>query len=95
MRQDLIAIVPPDALKIGLVLAISFFVGLEREGHKQREPGYAFGGVRSFPLIGLTSYALALLSMPQLAPWTVGLGVIGALMALSYFQSWEANPPRA
>jgi uncharacterized membrane protein (DUF4010 family) len=85
MRQQLIAMVPSDVVKIGLVLAISFFVGLEREEHKQREPGYAFGGVRSFPLIGLTSYALALLSTPQLAPWTVGLGVIGVLMALSYF----------
>jgi uncharacterized membrane protein (DUF4010 family) len=85
MLKEFLSVVPPDALKIGLVLAISFFVGLEREEHKQREASYAFGGVRSFPLIGLMSYALALLSAPQLAPWTVGLGVIGALMALSYF----------
>jgi uncharacterized membrane protein (DUF4010 family) len=84
MREELRALVPPDALKIGLVLAISFFIGLEREEHKQREPSYAFGGVRSFPLIGLTSYALALLSTTQLGPWMVGLAVIGALMSLSY-----------
>jgi uncharacterized membrane protein (DUF4010 family) len=80
-----LALLPPDVLKIGLVLAISFFVGIEREEHKQRETAYAFGGVRTFPLIGLTSYALALLSATQLAPWAVGLGVVGALMALSYF----------
>ncbi|HVZ86728.1 MAG TPA: MgtC/SapB family protein, partial [Polyangia bacterium] len=94
MRQDLLNLVPPDALKIGLVLAISFFVGLEREEHKQREPGYAFGGVRSFPLIGLTSYALALLSTPQLVPWTAGLAVIGGLMALSFFHKLggESSP---
>jgi uncharacterized membrane protein (DUF4010 family) len=92
MLAKLIALVPTDALKIGLVLAISFFVGLEREEHKQREPTYAFGGVRSFPLIGLTSYALALLSSPRLAPWAVGLGVIGALMALSYSHKLRHEP---
>lgn len=93
MLKDLPSVVPPDALKIGLVLAISFFVGLEREEHKQRETSYAFGGVRSFPLIGLISYALALLSAPQLAPWGVGLGVVGALMALSYFHKLGGESP--
>ena len=57
MREEVLSFLPPDAIKIGLVLAISFFVGLEHEEHKQREAGYAFGGVRSFPLIGLTSVA--------------------------------------
>jgi hypothetical protein len=55
MLNELLPVVPPDALKIGLVLALSFFVGLEREEHKQRDAGYAFGGVRTFPLIGLLS----------------------------------------
>jgi uncharacterized membrane protein (DUF4010 family) len=83
--------IPPDVLKIALVLAISLFVGLEREEHKQRETGYAFGGVRTFPLIGLTSYALALMSAAQLAPWVAGLAIVGALMALSYLHALRAE----
>ena len=93
MREEALSILPPDATKIALVLAISFFVGLEREEHKQREAGYAFGGVRSFPLIGLTSYGLALFASPQLAPWVVGLAVVGVLMALSYAHKLGGESP--
>src|SRR5581483_4130468 len=93
MLEKVRAVLPPDAIKIGLVLAISFFVGLEREEHKQRDAGYAFGGVRSFPLIGLTSYGLALFATPQLAPWMVGLGVVGVLMALSYAHKLGGESP--
>ena len=93
MREEVVSILPPDAIKIALVLAISFFVGLEREEHKQREAGYAFGGVRSFPLIGHTSYGLALFASPQLAPWAVGLGVVGVLMALSYAHKLGGESP--
>ncbi len=73
-----------DALKIGVVLLLSFFVGLEREERKQSEAPYTFGGVRTFPLIGLVSYALALVSRDSFWPWSVGLMVVGGLMLLSY-----------
>jgi hypothetical protein len=43
MLKALRSTVPPDALNIVLVLA--FFIGLEREEHKQREASYAFGGI--------------------------------------------------
>ena len=89
----LTGLIPPDALKIGLVLALSFFIGIEREEHKQREASYAFGGVRSFPLIGLTSYALALFAVPYLVPWVVGLAVVGALMLLSYNHKLSSDTP--
>jgi uncharacterized membrane protein (DUF4010 family) len=93
MIKTLLTLVPPDVVKIGLTLAIAFFVGLEREEHKQREAGYAFGGVRSFPLLGLSSYALALLSGPYLVPWAVGLAVVGVLMALSYQHKLALESP--
>lgn len=93
MLHELAPLLPPDAFKIALVLAISFFVGLEREEHKQREASYAFGGVRSFPLIGLVSYGLALLSAPGLIAWAVGLIVVGALMLLSYGRKLRSEPP--
>ncbi len=39
MLKDLLPMVPVDALNIALVLALAFFVGLEREEHKQRDAG--------------------------------------------------------
>ena len=93
MFDELLSLMPPDALKIALVLALAFFVGLEREEHKQREARYAFGGVRSYPLIGLMGYGLALVSSPELTPWAIGLAVIGALMGLSYYHKLHGEAP--
>jgi uncharacterized membrane protein (DUF4010 family) len=76
---------PPDALKIVLVLFLSFLVGLEREEHKTVIGSYAFGGVRTFPLIGLIGYSIALLSGTQLLPLTVGFLVVAAFLLLSYW----------
>lgn len=76
---------PPDAFKIVLVLFLSFLVGLEREEHKVAIGSYSFGGVRTFPLIGLIGYSLALLSGAQLLPLTVGFLVVGAFLLLSYW----------
>src|SRR5882762_2137443 len=53
---------PPDAVNILLVLFLSFLIGLEREERKAAAERYAFGGVRTFPLIGLMAYAIAFLS---------------------------------
>lgn len=92
MHAALLAIVPPDALKIALVLALALFVGLEREEHKQREATYSFGGIRTFPLIGLVSYALALMSAPQLLPWAIGFAVVGGFMLLSYYHKLAGEP---
>jgi uncharacterized membrane protein (DUF4010 family) len=94
MLEALLPMVPPDALKLALVLALSFFIGLEREEHKQRaEATYAFGGVRTFPLIGLVSYALALISAPQLTPWALGFAVVGGFMLLSYHRKLTRDAP--
>jgi hypothetical protein len=63
---------PPDAVKILIVLALSFLIGLEREEHEAKGD-YSFGGVRTFPLIGLVGYAVALLSRDQLVPLSIGV----------------------
>jgi uncharacterized membrane protein (DUF4010 family) len=76
---------PPDALKMILVLFLSFLIGLEREEHKVVIGSYSFGGVRTFPLIGLIGYSIALLSGTQLLPLTVGFLVVGAFLLLSYW----------
>jgi uncharacterized membrane protein (DUF4010 family) len=76
---------PPDAVKIILVLFLSFLIGLEREDHKAKGGAYSFGGVRTFPLIGLIGYSIALLSGSQLLPLTVGFLVIAGFLLLSYW----------
>jgi uncharacterized membrane protein (DUF4010 family) len=75
---------PPDGVKILLTLFLCFLIGLEREEHREAVKRYSFGGVRTFPLIGLIGYAMALLSGAQFFPLTVGFAVIGSFLWLSY-----------
>lgn len=82
--MQLYAWLPPEAVKIILVLFLSFLIGLEREEHKAASENYAFGGVRTFPLIGLLGYALALLSGEQLIPLALGFAVVAGFLMLSY-----------
>jgi uncharacterized membrane protein (DUF4010 family) len=76
---------PPEAVKILLVLFLSFLIGLEREEHKAAGTGYSFGGVRTFPLIGLIGYSLALIGSTQMLPVTVGFLVVAGFLLLSYW----------
>jgi uncharacterized membrane protein (DUF4010 family) len=92
MPAELLPMLPRDALNIALVLALAFFVGLEREEDQQRQAKYAFGGVRVFPLVGLVSYALALISAPEQVAWTIGFAVVGGFMLLSYYHRLKSDP---
>jgi uncharacterized membrane protein (DUF4010 family) len=76
---------PPEAAKIVLVIFLSFLIGLEREEHKLTAGSYSFGGVRTFPLIGLIGFSLALVSGTQLIPVTMGFMVVSAFLLLSYW----------
>ena len=78
-------------LKIILVLFLSFLIGLEREEHKVSVGSYSFGGVRTFPLIGLIGYSLALLSGTQLLPLTVGFLVVAGFLLLSYWHKLSTS----
>jgi uncharacterized membrane protein (DUF4010 family) len=82
---------PPEAVQILLVLFLSFLVGLEREEHKAAVGHYAFGGVRTFPLIGLIGYSMAYLSGTQLVPVTLGFVVIAGFLLLSYWHKLSAS----
>jgi uncharacterized membrane protein (DUF4010 family) len=84
MPTDLTQLLPPEGTKILIVLFLSFLVGLEREEHKAGADHYSFGGVRTFPLIGLLGYAAALLSGSQLWLVTAGFLVVGAFMLVAY-----------
>lgn len=81
---------PPEVLKVALVLFLSFLIGLEREEHKLTDRTYAFGGVRTFPLIGLIGYSLALLCGPQLLPLIIGFLVVAGFLLLSYWHKLQS-----
>jgi uncharacterized membrane protein (DUF4010 family) len=83
----LTSLLPTEGLKIILVLFLSFLVGFEREEHHAAPRGperYAFGGVRTFPLLGLIGYAVSLISGDNLILPAVGFLVIGGFLWLSY-----------
>lgn len=84
MSSQFFSLIPPEALKLFIVLFLSFLIGLEREEHKIYK-GYAFGGVRTYPLIGLVGYSMAFLSQNQVLPVAIGLAVIGGFMMISYW----------
>jgi uncharacterized membrane protein (DUF4010 family) len=75
---------PPEGIKIVVVFFLSFLIGLEREEHKVGLEHYTFGGVRTFPLIGLMGYSVALLSGPQVLPVALGLVVVAAFLLVCY-----------
>jgi uncharacterized membrane protein (DUF4010 family) len=82
---------PPEAVQILLVLFLSFLVGLEREEHKAAVGHYGFGGVRTFPLIGLIGYSMALLSGTQLVPVTLGFLAIAGFLLISYWHKLSGS----
>lgn len=81
---------PPEAVKILLVLFLSFLLGLQREEVKVAGH-YSFGGVRTFPLIGLIGYSIALISGTQLLPLTMGFLVVAGFLLLSYWHKLTAS----
>lgn len=89
--MDIYHWLPTEAVKIVLVLFLSFLIGLEREEHKATAKYYGFGGVRTFPLIGLIGYSLALLSGRQLIPLTLGFLVVGSFLLLSYWHKLSSS----
>lgn len=83
---------PPDGVKIVLVLFLSFLIGIEREEHKKRIEHYSFGGVRTFPLIGLIGYSLGVIAQGQLLTVTLGFVVIAGFLLLSYWHKLTSIP---
>lgn len=83
--MDLFAWLPPDATRVLFVLFLSFLIGLEREERKISDEHYAFGGVRTYPLIGLIGYCIAVLSGGELLPQALGFAVVAAFLLLAYW----------
>jgi uncharacterized membrane protein (DUF4010 family) len=91
MWKELAGLFPPEGFKILLTLFLSFLIGLEREERKGTPGHYVFGGVRTFPLIGLLGYATALLSGDQLLPLAFAFAVVGSFLLASYLHKLKAS----
>jgi uncharacterized membrane protein (DUF4010 family) len=89
MGETLIQLIPKEGLKIVLVLFLSFLIGLEREEQKAMSEQYRFGGVRTFPLLGVLGYTLCLLSEGNFLLPAVGFAVVGAFLWQSYKHKLE------
>jgi len=89
MGNSLIQLVPKEGAQIVLVLFLSFLIGLEREEQKATSEQYRFGGVRTFPLLGLLGYAISLYSGGNIVLPAVGFAVVGAFLWLSYRHKLE------
>ena len=84
MLADLYRLLPPEGTKILLVLFLSFLTGLEREERKTGNAQYYFGGVRTYPLIGLVAYGVSYLAGGQIMPVMIGFAIVAAFLLLSY-----------
>jgi uncharacterized membrane protein (DUF4010 family) len=84
VNDTLVQLIPREGAQIVLVLFLSFLIGLEREEQKTLSAQYRFGGVRTFPLLGLLGYALCSLSGGELLLPAVGLAAVGSFLWQSY-----------
>jgi uncharacterized membrane protein (DUF4010 family) len=92
MSNALLNSLDPDVFKIGLVLFLSFLIGLEREDRRTIPGRYRFGGVRTYPLLGLVGYGLAVLSDRQSLAIAIGFMAIAGFLMLTYWHKVAQVP---
>ena len=81
----------PEWVQVIFVLFLSFLIGLEREERKDSEGHYSFGGVRTFPLIGLIGYSMGLISGGELLPQALGFAVVAGFLMISYWHKLTSS----
>lgn len=79
--------VSPELIGFVLTLALSLLIGFEREEIRPRNPAAFFGGVRTFPLIGLCGFLFVIGFPTNPIPFATGLLVLGALLVVSHSAS--------
>jgi uncharacterized membrane protein (DUF4010 family) len=78
--------VGPSVIGFALLLGLSLFFGLAFEEFNIRSGLQRPGGVRTFPLLALTGGLLYLLDTQRFLPLVAGLAVLGAWLAIAYWQ---------
>ena len=77
-------ITPPSLESFGLLLGLSFFLGLAFEDFFAKVRTKRPGGIRTFPLLALAGGMLYLFDPVHLIPYTGGLLVLGVWLAVFY-----------
>ncbi len=85
----LVSHLPPEVFGFVVTLGLSLLIGFEREEH---EPD-GIGGVRTFPIIGLSGYLLVAGFPDSAIPFSLGLAVTGILVALSHWHFLKEGEP--
>lgn len=91
MLTEFLRWLPPEGVKILLVLFLSFLTGLEREERRTGNEQYSFGGIRTYPLIGLVAYGISLLSGGQVLAVIAGFAVVASFLLLAYRHKLETS----
>ena len=76
----------PSLTSVGLLLGLSLFLGLAFEDFFARSDTKRPGGIRTFPLLAVAGGVLYLFDPTRFIPFTAGLVVLGAWLAIYYRQ---------
>jgi uncharacterized membrane protein (DUF4010 family) len=76
----------PSVIGFALLLGLSLFFGLAFEEFNIRSGQQRPGGVRTFPLLALAGGLLYLIDTQRFLPLVAGLIVLGAWLAIAYWQ---------
>ncbi len=85
--DTLIQHLPGELAGFILTIGLSLLIGFEREEHDPKGPG----GVRTFPIIGLSGFLLATAFPQSPMPFAAGLLVLGLLIALTHWATVRAG----
>lgn len=81
---------PPELAGFAVTLGLSLLIGFEREENRPEDQAGFFGGIRTFPMIGLAGFLLVEVFDSPI-PFAVGLLVLGFLLAVSHWGSMQAH----
>ena len=88
--DSLLAQLPPELAGFAVALGLSLLIGFEREEQASDDPAGFFGGIRTFPLIGLGGF-LVVEVFDSPVPFALGLVVLGILLTVSHWSSVRAG----
>src|SRR5208282_6395209 len=74
----------PSLTSVGLLLGLSLFLGLAFEDFFGRTNTKRPGGIRTFPMLAVAGGVLYLFDPTHFIPFTAGLVVLGAWLAVFY-----------
>lgn len=81
---------PPELAGFAVTLGLSLLIGFEREEQRPANSAGFFGGIRTFPMIGLAGFLLVEV-FDSAVPFAVGLLVLGLLLAVAHWASVQEN----